>query len=299
MGAPVKDSAHLIPARSRGPGVRIAARRRCRTLLQAWDVPHSLDHFETTLGSTMVVSTGKATGRPPVVVLAGAGLSAATVLAAVGAVARTHRVFVPDLPGEPGLSTARRPRRRRLHAYGRWLDEMLPQLTDEPVILAGHSLGAGIALACTPSERITGLVLLNPAGIVPVKRSFELTKLRAASLLHMHTPRTNSDRILTYLSAPRFMPDDNVIDWFSMATQYRFLGTLPRPLPARDLRRWARGVPIIVATGEQDTLFPPGRLRGPVRALLAADVQVLPRCGHLTLREFPGALTRLVESDVG
>jgi len=28
-------------------------------------------------------------------------------------------------------------------------------------------------------------------------------------------------------------------------------------------------------------------------------VQVLPRCGHLTLREFPGALTRLVESDVG
>ncbi|ELB89472.1 hypothetical protein Rwratislav_29324, partial [Rhodococcus wratislaviensis IFP 2016] len=234
MGAPVKDSAHLIPARSRGPGVRIAARRRCRTLLQAWDVPHSLDHFETTLGSTMVVSTGKATGRPPVVVLAGAGLSAATVLAAVGAVARTHRVFVPDLPGEPGLSTARRPRRRRLHAYGRWLDEMLPQLTDEPVILAGHSLGAGIALACTPSERITGLVLLNPAGIVPVKRSFELTKLRAASLLHMHTPRTNSDRILTYLSAPRFMPDDNVIDWFSMATQYRFLGTLPRPC-RRDL----------------------------------------------------------------
>ncbi|MFZ2174393.1 MAG: hypothetical protein WAW17_10205 [Rhodococcus sp. (in: high G+C Gram-positive bacteria)] len=72
----MRNPAHLIPTRHQGPGVGIAARRRCRTLLQAWDVPHSLDHFETTLGATMVLSAGKATGRSPVVVLPGAGLSA-------------------------------------------------------------------------------------------------------------------------------------------------------------------------------------------------------------------------------
>lgn len=94
-------------------------RRRCRSLLQSWPVPHSLDRYDTTLGPSVVLSAGKHLGRPPVVVLPGGGLSAATIRTAVEHLARTRRVFAADLPGEPGLNNILRPPRSRSRARAR------------------------------------------------------------------------------------------------------------------------------------------------------------------------------------
>ncbi len=273
---------------------RVPVRRACRDRLQHWHLPHALTRFDTALGSTTVLTAGTHTGRPPVVLLPGAGLNASTTLAAIAALGENHRVLVPDLPGEPGLSSSRRPHRHWHHLYGQWLDEVLPQLSTEPVIVVGHALGAAIALAATPGDRVAGLVLVNPAGIAAIRRTWQLTRIRAQ---WMYSPTLDhSEQLLSYLLAPRFIPDVGLVCWYAMIAEHCFPGRLPRPLPARTVGRWAERVPVIVATGEHDRLVGPDRLRGRVRSLLGVDVQILPGCGHLVLREAPESVADLTSS---
>ncbi|RYF38667.1 MAG: alpha/beta hydrolase, partial [Comamonadaceae bacterium] len=61
----------------------LPVRRTCRDRLEHWHVPHALHRFDTSLGVTTVLSAGTSTGRPPVVLLPGADLNAATSLATV------------------------------------------------------------------------------------------------------------------------------------------------------------------------------------------------------------------------
>lgn len=273
----------------------VPVRRACRDRLEHWHVPHALHRFDTSLGVTTVLSAGTSTGLPPVVLLPGADLNAATSLATVCALREQHRVLVPDIPGEPGLSSSRRPHRYRqlLPAYGHWLDELLPQLCSEPVILVGHSLGAGIALASTPSDHVAKLVLVSPAGLVAMRHTRELTWLRTK--WRLDATLGNSEQLLSYLMSPRFTPDMGLVSWYSMVAEHCFPGRLPRRLPARLVHRWS-GTPVVVATGEHDRLVSPDRLRRRVRSLLGVEVRTLPRCGHLALREAPGTVAELITS---
>ena len=61
-----------------------------------------------------------------------------------------------DLPGQPGLSAADSPGKDRITIYGHWLDGVLATLDDGPFVLVGHSLGAAVVLAATPSEHVAG-----------------------------------------------------------------------------------------------------------------------------------------------
>ncbi|RZL84660.1 MAG: alpha/beta hydrolase [Rhodococcus sp. (in: high G+C Gram-positive bacteria)] len=270
----------------------VRVRRWCREQLQHRDVTHSLTRLETPLGSTTVLSAGTRAGLPPVVLLPGTGLNAATTLPTVRLLHGKHRVFVPDIPGEPGLSSSHRPHRHRLRAYGAWLDNLLPQLSAEPVILVGHALGAAIALSATPSAGIAALVLVNPAGLVPLTPTRALTRLRTRSI--RNSRGGTGERILTHLLSPRYLADENLTDWFSMLTRDCTPSRPPRRLPTDTVRRWAGQLPIIVATGEHDTLLEPERLRDPVRSLLDVELRTIARCGHLTLRERPHAVAELI-----
>ncbi|AWK74917.1 alpha/beta hydrolase [Rhodococcus oxybenzonivorans] len=272
----------------------VPVRRACRESLERWHVPHALLRLETSLGATTVLTAGTNTGRPPVVLLPGAGLSAASTVATVCALYEHHRVLVPDLPGEPGLSSSRRPHRHAYDVYGRWLDELIPQLRPEPVIVVGHALGAAIALAATPSDRFAGLVLVNPAGITAIKRTWQLTRLRTKWMLH--PTLDNSEQLLRYLSGSPFTPDMSLVCWYSMIAEHCFPGRLPRRLPARMIRRWAGEVPVIVADGECDPLLDRNRLRRRARSLLGVEVQLLAGCGHLGLREAPASVATLISA---
>lgn len=275
-------------------GGKVPIRRACLDRLQQWSVPHTLDRYSTSLGVTTVLAAGDRTDRPPVLLLPGASLNAATITELVGSLQEHHRVLVADLPGEPGLSSPRRPRRDAGEVYGRWLGELIPRLSDEPVIVMGHALGAGIALAATPSESVAGMILVNPAGLTVIRRSARWRWLRAKWIAR--PSKETSTQLISYTTAPDSVPSSSLIRWYTMVSEHCFPGRPPRPVARANVRRWAGKVPVLVATGEHDRILDADRLRAAARALLDVEVRTLPGCGHLSLHEAPQLVSDLALS---
>ena len=79
----------------------------CFAGLASWKVPHATHEVETTCGQTHVLSAG--TGDAICVYLPGTNFNAASSTVVLSALASRCRVYAADLPGQPGLSTAKRP----------------------------------------------------------------------------------------------------------------------------------------------------------------------------------------------
>jgi pimeloyl-ACP methyl ester carboxylesterase len=154
-------------------------------------------------------------------------------------------------------------------------------LQADRLILAGHSLGAAIALAAGTSG-VTGLLLLDPAGLVRLRVS---PPVLAATLPWLVRPTpARSARLLRHLHAPGWQPSAMHIEWMTLAARHTRSSLAPPPLPASSLRRW-RAIPSVVLSGELDCFLPVGPLRTAVREKLATDLDVLQGAGHLTPEE--------------
>ncbi|MDZ7910303.1 MAG: alpha/beta hydrolase [Rhodococcus sp. (in: high G+C Gram-positive bacteria)] len=247
------------------------------------------------MGTTAVMCVGRKNALSPVIILPGEDLNSATTLATTCALHRRRQVFVIDLPGQPGLSASYRPHHRRFSVYGRWFDEVVAQLCTDPAVIVGHSAGAAIALSATPSVAVSGLVLVNPLGLVPAHQAlaFRILRLKWA----IDPSMENSEHLLTYLLSPRFVPESGLIGWYSLTGRCCIKFRYPPPLPRTTIRAWAASrIPILVATGAQDQLISPDRLLDPSLSLLGTDVQSIPGCGHLALREAPTTIADLVDT---
>jgi 2-hydroxy-6-oxonona-2,4-dienedioate hydrolase len=76
------------------------------------------------------------------------------------ALARSHRVIAPDLPG---LGDVAQPALPSVHAYAEWLVDLLDVLGVARACVVGNSFGASVAwaLASRAPELCTGLALVN------------------------------------------------------------------------------------------------------------------------------------------
>jgi pimeloyl-ACP methyl ester carboxylesterase len=231
------------------------------------------------------VSAGR--GLPQVVVVPGTGHCAAAILAWLEALSVRWAVTAVDLPGQPGLSDPRRPRRDRLAWYGRVLDEALAAAGLEEVVLAGNSLGAAVALAAA-SPRIAARALISPAGIVRLSVDPLLALASARWLLRPVPASTRS--MLRLFTAPGEEPPEAEVEWMTLMAASCRTTLAPPPLPAGLLARRA-AVPCVVGTGEHDRFLPPRRLAPAVRQAMGLDLRVLPGMGHLTT---PGHLEKVV-----
>ncbi|MBI1798031.1 MAG: alpha/beta fold hydrolase [Candidatus Eisenbacteria bacterium] len=99
---------------------------------------------------------------PTVVLLHGLGSSAEDWLPTARRLASRHRVELVDLPGHGGTEM---PEPFSLERAAAALDASLAQISDEPVILVGHSLGGLLAAAeaIEHPARVRGLVLVETA----------------------------------------------------------------------------------------------------------------------------------------
>lgn len=114
--------------------------------------------------STSVLEAG---AGEPIVLLHGPGEHAPKWLRVLPALAATHRVIAPDLPGhgESSVSGGLLDADRVLG----WLGELIERRCASPPVVVGQILGGAIAarFAADHSDRIAGLVLVDALGLVP------------------------------------------------------------------------------------------------------------------------------------
>lgn len=143
-------------------------------VLARWPVAHETDHLPTRHGDTFVITSGERSA-PPLLLLHGSASNAVSWVGEVVEYSRHFRVYAIDLPGEPGKSTENRP---AWHGpdFAEWLEDVLDGLQIRQTALLGISQGGWTALrfATSHPERVSRLVLLAPAGVVPARLSFIL-----------------------------------------------------------------------------------------------------------------------------
>jgi pimeloyl-ACP methyl ester carboxylesterase len=264
----------------------------CRNRVDNWDVAHRRWDAVTTAGLTSVVAAGPdRVAAPTVVVVPGTNMNAAVSLAFVEKLARRWPTIILDVPGQPGLSADRRPRRNRMAWYGQWLSEALENTTTEPAVVVGHSLGGAIALAC-PSPRIVGRVLISPAGLVRLAVGPSILATTIPWLARPTTARTN--RLLRHMLAPGHEVDEQLSVWMTLVARHCRSSLAPMPLSGPTLAAASGGAPCLVAVGRGDVFLPPDRLGPAVRRRLESDLRSLADCGHLGLDEQPDEIVALV-----
>ncbi|MGI5290955.1 alpha/beta hydrolase [Nonomuraea polychroma] len=179
-------------------------------------------------------------------------------------------------------------------AYGRWAGEIVGQVSADPVMVVGHSLGAAVALAAKPGPQISGLVLVSPAGLSRACLTPALFGVTLPWLAALTAGR--SQALLRYMSGQtRGMAgaDHMLAEWMTLVARHSRTSLAPLPLPEPIVRRWA-GTSVVVATRAEDRFYPPARIDRPARTLLDADVVTVPGPGHLGPHEGPALLPALL-----
>ncbi len=143
-------------------------------ILADWPLPNETRTLSTSYGDTFVLVCGDPSA-PPLVLLHGSTSNAAAWAGDAAAYGRHRRVYVVDIPGEPGKSA---PNRMAWDGPGPvdWLTQVFDGLGLEKADVAGMSLGAWLALtfAAARPERVRRLVLIAPGGLAPARVSFLL-----------------------------------------------------------------------------------------------------------------------------
>jgi pimeloyl-ACP methyl ester carboxylesterase len=126
------------------------------------DTPVTERRIELAGLSTAVLEAGSG---PPMVLLHGPGAHAGGWLPAIPALAATHRVIAPDLPGHGATAVAPLDVARVLS----WLDALIDRTCPAPPVLVGQLTGGAIAarFAADTPGRVRALVLVVPFGLAP------------------------------------------------------------------------------------------------------------------------------------
>ncbi|WP_284742145.1 alpha/beta fold hydrolase [Amycolatopsis sp. RTGN1] len=254
-----------------------AVRQRYDALIEDWPVPSERRTLETRLGATFAVVSGPV-GAPPVVALQGSGGTAAHWLPDIATLAEHLRVHAVDAPGEPGRTVDARPPLGS-PAYAEWLEDVLDALELPRAAFLGTSLGGWWALdhALRRPERVTALVLVNPAGIGR-RRVAPLLKFAAYSRFGAWGRRRSLAMVAKGGPAD---PGRRAIGEFTLATFEHFKPRL-EPIPAFPVERLRElATPVQAHFGAHDVLLDQRDAAAKLReARPDADVRLAEDAGH-------------------
>jgi pimeloyl-ACP methyl ester carboxylesterase len=243
-------------------------------ILRRWPEPNEQRIVPTDNGETFVISSGAGEGTP-LLLLHGSTTNAALWLYDVAKLGETRRVHAVDIIGEPGRSADVRPGFED-GAYARWLSQVLDGLGVDQAAVAGNSMGGWLALelATRMPKRVSALVLLAPAGIAPVCRTFFVRMLPKVLV------GKRGAQSLNHLLFGNARIPEEVFGYAELLRRHYN----PRPLKFpifTDEAISALKMPVLFIAGEEDPLLSTQKGAARLRRLLPqADVRTLPGLAH-------------------
>lgn len=146
-----------------------AARQTDPRSILLGDLPVTEGRIEAAGVATAVLEGGDG---PPMILLHGPGESALWWMRVIPDLVRTHRVVVPDLPGQ-GASGAGDEGTYTVEGMLSWLDALIEGTCDTRPVVVGHVLGGAVAarFAVEADDRLDRMVLVDSLGLAPFRPS--------------------------------------------------------------------------------------------------------------------------------
>jgi 4,5:9,10-diseco-3-hydroxy-5,9,17-trioxoandrosta-1(10),2-diene-4-oate hydrolase len=251
---------------------------------------------------------------PPLVLLHGAGNNSLDWRWVMPALAATHRVYAPDLPGSP--DSARPAADYSPAFFGRFVAGFLDALGIERAAMVGNSLGGLVALRVALSEpaRVRALVLVDSAGlgyaVNPAFTSVNVPGLGEAAMPFWRTPVGAYQRgwgrtALLFAHPPGSVPREWLAEQCRLALRPGYLEAhltalraLVGPFGQREVlldRLSLLEVPTLVVWGERDRVFPCSQAKRAVVRLREGSLAVIPGYGHMPHVECPDRFLAALE----
>jgi 4,5:9,10-diseco-3-hydroxy-5,9,17-trioxoandrosta-1(10),2-diene-4-oate hydrolase len=243
---------------------------------------------------------------PPLVLLHGVGDNALDWRWVTPALARSHRVYAPDLPGAGGSA---KPQDADYSPgyFERFVAAFLDALGIERAAVVGNSLGglAALRLALSEPERVAALGLVASAGlgrrVNPALRSLSVPGYGRLATAWGKTRPGAAQRALgragLVFASSRRVPREWLGEQYRLARLPGFLKAQLATVRAQVGLRGQREVlvnrlpdlrmPTLVVWGARDRVVPRSHARGAAARLRRGHLEILPDCGHLPQVEQP------------
>jgi pimeloyl-ACP methyl ester carboxylesterase len=256
-------------------------------------------------------------GRP-VVLLHGAGDNALDWRWVMPALAASHRVYAPDLPGSP--DSARPAADYSPAFFERFVTAFLNALDIGRATFVGNSLGGLIALelALSEPERAGALVLVDSAGlgraVNPAFTSVNVPGLGEAALPFWRTPvgayqRAWGRTALLFAHPPESVPHEWLAEQCRLALSPGYLEAhltvlraLVDPAGQREVlvdQLPHLKIPTLVVWGARDRVFPQSQAKEAVAQLPEGSLTLVPECGHMPHVECPDFFLAALDDFLG
>ena len=242
---------------------------------------------------------------PPLLLLHGVGDNALDWRWVMPALARTHQVYAPDLPGSGG--SAKPVADYSPAFFTRFVGAFLDALGVDRAAVVGNSLGGlvGLRLALSEPERVTALGLVDSAGlgrkVAYSLRSLALPGYGKLAVAWGKRRPGAAQRVLgrsaLLFARPWRVPREWLKEQYRLARLPGFLEAQRATLRAQVGLRGQRevlvdrlsqlNIPVIIVWGERDRVLPYSQAQEALRRLPRGSLELIPDCGHLPQVEQP------------
>ena len=252
----------------------------------------------TRSGETHVLVVGPE-GAPAVVFLPGGNFLNPTCLDWFLPLARDHRIYAPDIVGQPGRSAQNRPASDGDgHAF--WFEDVLDGLGLERAPIVGLSYGAGIAIRAmgVAPERISRAALVSPSAIATGPAARMLLEVAVPMLRYRLRP--TEARLLEAARPLMTEPEELAVRGLGSVYRDVKLDTdLPRMATAEELAGFTR--PVAVFASENDVFFPARSVLPRARRVFPnlAHAECLKGCRHIPSRAAFGHVNQRIRELLG
>lgn len=206
----------------------------------------------------------------------------------LNALARTHHVFAPYLPGYGETEDCAELRDMLDYTLLGW--DLVEAFDLRDPILVGHSLGGMIAaeMAAIAPREVSRLVLVAPAGLWlddhPIPDLFTLLPYQLPEVL-FHDPGAGASLMTAglRLDDPKFLKDYLIRN----ARQLGMAGKLLFPIPERGLKDRIHRIKAktVLVWGDSDRMVPAPYAQAFKAAIKGAELVSVPEAGHMVIVE--------------